>query len=377
MATASRSFTRALRTAGPNFRTTSTRSARFIAPQQAFRQQSRRGYATGNEGPEPSDKYEGSPKSMIWGAGGLIAVAAGYGLYTQKPELFGQPAKIKGPFQPKFEDYQKVYDAVAKKLQDEDDYDDGSYGPVLLRLAWHASGTYDKETGTGGSNGATMRFAPEGDHGANAGLKAARDFVEPIKQQFPWISYSDLWILSGVCAIQEMQGPKVPFRPGRTDRDFSFCTPDGRLPDASKGSSHIRDIFGRMGFDDREMVALSGAHALGRCHTDRSGFDGPWTFSPTTLTNDYYKLLLEEKWSWKKWNGPKQFEDVKTKTLMMLPTDMELIKDKSFKSYTEKYARDNDLFFKDFSDAVLRLFELGVPFTTSEEQRWTFKSSFD
>lgn len=40
---------------------------------------------------------------------------------------------------------------------------------------------YDKETGTGGSNGATMRFAPEGDHGANAGLKAARDFLEPIK----------------------------------------------------------------------------------------------------------------------------------------------------------------------------------------------------
>jgi cytochrome c peroxidase len=66
-------------------------------------------------------------------------------------------------------------------LEEKDDYDDGSYGPVLLRLAWHASGTYDKETGTGGSNGATMRFAPEADHGANAGLKAARDFLEPVK----------------------------------------------------------------------------------------------------------------------------------------------------------------------------------------------------
>lgn len=237
--------------------------------------------------------------------------------------------------------------------------------------------SYDKETGTGGSNGATMRFAPEGDHGANAGLKAARDFLEPVKEQFPWISYSDLWILAGVAAIQEMQGPKIPYRPGRADRDVSFCTPDGRLPDASKGASHIRAIFGRMGFGDKEMVALSGAHALGRCHTDRSGFDGPWTFSPTTLTNDYYKLLLEEKWSWKKWNGPKQFEDVKTKSLMMLPTDMELIKDKSFRSYTEKYARDNDLFFKDFAEAVTTLFELGVPFTQGEDQRWVFKSSFD
>ena len=51
-----------------------------------------------------------------------------------------------------------------------------------------------------------MRFAPEGDHGANAGLKAARDFLEPVKQKFPWITYSDLWTLAGVASIQEMQG---------------------------------------------------------------------------------------------------------------------------------------------------------------------------
>ena len=159
---------------------------------------------------------------------------------------------------------------------------------------------YDQETGTGGSNGATMRFAPEGDHGANAGLKAARDFMEPVKQQFPWITYSDLWTLGGVCAFQEMQGPAIPWRPGRQDRDVAYCSPDGRLPDGAKGQDHLRNIFYRMGFDDREIVALSGAHALGRCHTDRSGFDGPWTFSPTVLTNEYYRLLLDEKWNWRK-----------------------------------------------------------------------------
>ncbi|KAF2652467.1 class II peroxidase [Lophiostoma macrostomum CBS 122681] len=377
MATASRSFTRALRTSTPNFRATATRPARrFAVPQQPFRQHSRRGYASEN-GP---DKYEGNPKGLIFGAGALLAAAAGYGVYTLKPEWFGQPAKAqKGPFQPKFEDYQKVYDAVAKKLQDEDDYDDGSYGPVLLRLAWHASGTYDAQTNTGGSNGATMRFAPEGDHGANAGLKAARDFLTPIKTQFPWITYSDLWILAGVCAIQEMQGPPIPYRPGRTDRDVSFCTPDGRLPDASKDHNHIRAIFGRMGFDDREMVALSGAHALGRCHTDRSGYDGPWTFSPTVLTNDYFKLLVEERWGWKKWNGPKQFEDSKTRTLMMLPTDMVLVKDKGFRAHVERYAKDNEVFFREFKEAVVKLFELGVPFekTSGVEERWVFKSSFE
>lgn len=52
---------------------------------------------------------------------------------------------------------------------DQEDYDDGSLGPVLVRLAWHSSGTYDQFSKTGGSNGATMRFKPECEHGANAG----------------------------------------------------------------------------------------------------------------------------------------------------------------------------------------------------------------
>ena len=97
-----------------------------------------------------------------------------------------------------------------------------------------------------------------------------------------------------------MQGPIVPWRPGRQDRDVAFCTPDGRLPDGAKGQDHIRAIFGRMGFNDQEMVALIGAHALGRCHTDRSGFEGPWTFSPTVFSNDFYTLLLDEKWNYRK-----------------------------------------------------------------------------
>jgi cytochrome c peroxidase len=169
-------------------------------------------------------------------------------------------------------DYQKVYNTIAQKL--EADYDDGSYGPVLVRLAWHASGTFDLKSKTGGSNGATMRFHPESQHEANAGLSVARDFLEPIKKQFPSISYADLWSLAGVCAIQEMGGPVIPWRAGRKDLDATSCTPDGRLPDASKTQDHLRDVFHRMGFTDKDIVALSGAHVLGRCHPDRSGFDG-------------------------------------------------------------------------------------------------------
>jgi cytochrome c peroxidase len=61
-------------------------------------------------------------------------------------------------------------------------YDDGSYGPLFVRLAWHASGTYDENTGVGGSNGATMRFPPESTDGANAGLDIARNLLEKVKQ---------------------------------------------------------------------------------------------------------------------------------------------------------------------------------------------------
>ncbi|KAF2840701.1 class II peroxidase [Patellaria atrata CBS 101060] len=374
MAAAARSLTRtALRSSASPLKTAARPQSRFVLPRQSFRQQGNRGYA------DSAAPKSGGRGGLVLGIGLAALGGATYYYYTKNPEAFGvaSASNQNNPFVPKKEDYQKVYDAVAKALEEHDEYDDGSYGPVLLRLGWHASGTYDKQTNTGGSNGATMRFAPEGDHGANAGLKAARDFLEPVKAQFPWITYSDLWTLAAVCAIQEMQGPKIPWRPGRTDRDVSYCTPDGRLPDGSKEHSHLRAIFGRMGFNDQEIVALSGAHALGRCHTDRSGFDGPWTFSPTTLTNDYFKLLLDEKWQWRKWDGPKQFQDVKSKSLMMLPTDMALIKDKSFRKTVERYARDNEAFFKDFSDVVMRLFELGVPFASSEGDRITFRSSFD
>lgn len=272
-----------------------------------------------------------------------------------------QSAKVATNFVPTKEDYQKVYNRIAEVIDDAGDYDNGSFGPVVLRLAWHASGTYDKATGTGGSNYATMRFQPESLHGANAGLHVARELMEKIKQEFSWISYGDLWTLAGVAAVQEMAGPKVPWRPGRIDGFESHVPPDGRLPDASQGAQHIRDIFYRMGFDDQEIVALCGAHALGRCHADRSGYDGPWTFSPTMFTNDFYKLLFDEKWVWKKWNGPKQLEDKKTKSLMMLPTDYVLTQDKSFKKYAKAYADDVDLFFKDFSAAFAKLLELGVP----------------
>ena len=314
----------------------------------------------------------------------VAVVGAGLGYYAYK-EFYeksasaapASPAAVNvNAIQP-VEYYKKVAEEIANVLENPK-YDDGSYGPLLVRLAWHASGTYDKKSGTGGSNGATMRFAPESTDGANAGLGEstvvhltnsdllgiARDLMEKVKKKFPEISYADLWTLSGVVAVKEMGGPVVSWRPGRSDvvtATQENVPPNGRLPDALKKSDHIRDVFYRMGFDDQEIVALLGAHSLGRCHTDRSGFTGPWSRAPTTFSNQYFKLLLEEKWTEKKWNGPKQFED-KTKDLMMLVSDLALIEDPEFKKYVVLYAKDEELFFKDYSKAFQKLLELGVPF---------------
>ena len=122
-----------------------------------------------------------------------------------------------------------------------------------------------------------------------------------------------------------------------------------------------------MGFEDREIVALSGAHSLGRCHVNASGYWGPWTNAETTFSNEYFRLLLEEKWTpkstheGKPWTGPLQYENP-TGNLMMLPSDLWLLEDPNFRQYVELYARDEELFFKDFAAAFAKLLELGVQF---------------
>ncbi|KAI8997511.1 heme peroxidase [Pilobolus umbonatus] len=256
--------------------------------------------------------------------------------------------------------YQLVREDIVKVFPNEE-YDDGSFAPVVLRLAWHASGTYDKNHKNGGSDGATMRHKTESQDPANAGLQVARDLLEPIKAKHEWISYADLWTLAGCVAIEHMGGPHIEWTGGRRDKNNETeCPPVGRLPDAALGKDHVLDVFvSRMGFTVRETVALIGAHTVGRCHVDRSGFDGPWTYNPTRFSNQFYKLLLNVEWVEKKWDGPKQFVDADEGEIMMLPTDMALL-EQPFLQYVELYAKDQQAFFDDFSAAFLKLVELGV-----------------
>ncbi|RWW80820.1 hypothetical protein BHE74_00010829, partial [Ensete ventricosum] len=131
--------------------------------------------------------------------------------------------------------------------------------PLMLRLAWHSAGTYDVVSKTGGPFG-TIRYQAELAHGANNGLDIAVRLLEPIKAQFPILTYADFY--------QDKPEPPV----------------EGRLPDATKepvycfchrtnlvnssfvinptGCDHLRDVFGHMGLSDQDIVALSGGHTL-------------------------------------------------------------------------------------------------------------------
>lgn len=237
-------------------------------------------------------------------------------------------------------------------------------GPVLVRLSWHDAGTYCHKSGTGGPH-ACMRFAGgEAAHEANNGLDIARALLQPIKDKYPDVSYADFWAFAAVVAIEHLGGPTVAFRPGRVDAaSVEASVPDGRLPDAKQGAAHLRDVFYRIGFNDREIVALSGAHSLGVCHIDRSGFEGPWTTNPQKFDNEYFVDLLELKWK-KKVNaaGNEQFEDESGKGLMMLHTDLALLEDPEFRKVVEEYAKSQESFFADFATAFQKLQEAGVKY---------------
>eukprot|EP00177_Eucheuma_denticulatum_P000434 GFKZ01000748.1.p1 GENE.GFKZ01000748.1~~GFKZ01000748.1.p1 ORF type:complete len:240 (+),score=30.41 GFKZ01000748.1:302-1021(+) len=223
-------------------------------------------------------------------------------------------------------------------------YRDEQCMPIMVRLAFHDAGTYDITNKTGGSH-ATIRFKPESEYPANAGLNVARDFLEPIKAAFPEVSYADLYQLAGIVAVEVANGPIIPFTPGRQDLTAEFCPPDGTLPGPNQDLSELQKIFNRMGFHDEELVLLSGAHCLGMAHKERSGFEGPWTTEPLVFDNAYYIELLR---------------DPHNPSLLLLPSDLALLTDPATKALVQKYADDLELFFADYAKAHEKFSKLGM-----------------
>jgi len=262
--------------------------------------------------------------------------------------------------------------------------------PIMIRLAWHDAGTFDKNLKRGGANG-SIRFEPEIKHGANAGLTIALNLLKNIKKSHENVGWADLLQMASAVAIEHAGGPKIPMKYGRVDAQGpEDCTPDGTLPGAAapfgdgspSAGDHLRRVFYRMGLNDQEIVALSGAHTLGRAWKNRSGFgaengtryttgdvmpraDGKpgygskggtsWTEKWLRFDNSYFTNLVNRD------TDPE---------LLKLETDTTLIDDPQFKPYAVKYANDQSAFFSDYAQAHKKLSELGAKFE-SVDGEWS------
>jgi glutathione S-transferase len=292
------------------------------------------------------------------------------------------------------EEYKKQLKGAAESLKEL--YHSTHANPIIVRIGWHDSGTYDKNIPAsewpkaGGAVG-SIRFKPELSHGANAGLDKALALLEPIKQKYPLVSYADLFQLGSKIGIEEAGGPKLPLKFGRVDVTTpEECSPEGNLPAAVPGTElapglsrhenaaqHLRRIFYRMGLTDQDIVALSGAHTIGRSHADRSGFGAKatkyttgdnigapggssWVPDWLVFNNSYFQVTKDLA---KDWVDPAHKRDPE---LISFSTDQVLFQDPDFAKYAEKYRESQDAFFADYAVSHKKLSELGSKFDPPE-----------
>ena len=184
--------------------------------------------------------------------------------------------------------------------------DYGHYGPLFIRMAWHSAGTYRIGDGRGGASSGSQRFAPLNSWPDNGNLDKARRLLWPIKQKYGnKVSWADLMIFAGNCALESMGFETIGFAGGREDvweseqdiywgvetewlgdkrysgdRELEnplgavqmgliYVNPEGPngKPDPLAAAVDIRETFARMAMDDEETVALiAGGHTFGKCH---------------------------------------------------------------------------------------------------------------
>ncbi|KAK9820776.1 hypothetical protein WJX74_001733 [Apatococcus lobatus] len=254
--------------------------------------------------------------------------------------------------------------------------------PIMVRLAWHDAGTFSTENtpdwpNRGGANG-SVRYMEEQAHAANAGLHHALELLRPIAEKYDDVGNADLFQLASAVSIEEAGGPDIKPRFGRRDTyKPECCVPEGRLPDGNAGpdgtfpdgtkrpGDHLRKVFYRMGFSDQDIVALSGAHTLGRARPDRSGNgkeDTKYTKAGTPQVGSGSPGGSSWTVQWLKFDNS-YFQDIteqKDPELLVMETDDVLVKDDAFRPYVQKYAADQNAFFSDYAEAAIKLSELGV-----------------
>ncbi len=329
--------------------------------------------------------------------------------------------------------------------------DYGHYGPFMIRMAWHAAGTYRTADGRGGANSGQQRFAPLNSWPDNGNLDKARRLLWPIKQKYgAGISWADLFILAGNVAIESMGGPVFGFGGGRKDvfepeRDIYWgqeekwvsegaltrIRPDeeaelenplaaiqmgliyvnpegpGGNPDPLQSARDMRITFERMAMNDEETVALAaGGHTFGKAHgagdaglvgvppeggdlaaqgfgwsnsfesgvgghATTSGIEGSWVNTPTTWSENYFRLLLDYDYELvrspagaQQWQpigqkaedmAPAAHDPSKLVPTMMTTADMALKMDPAYRQISERFRTDHEAFKDAFARAWFKL----------------------
>lgn len=288
-----------------------------------------------NQVPSSTPSYSVNSESKCPFSGGALNQSAGGGTRNRdwwpnllKLNILRQHSPLSNPMGENFnyaEEFKSLdLEAVKKDIfelmttsQDWWPADYGHYGPFFIRMAWHSAGTYRISDGRGGGGSGTQRFAPLNSWPDNANLDKARLLLWPIKQKYgKKISWADLMILAGNCALESMNFKTFGFAGGREDvwepeediywgsegkwledkrytgdRELEnplaavqmgliYVNPEGPNgnPDPIAAARDIRETFGRMAMNDEETVALiAGGHTFGKTHgaADPSKYVGP------------------------------------------------------------------------------------------------------
>ncbi len=274
--------------------------------------------------PAPGTSYNVNGESKCPFSGGTLKQSAGNGTRNRdwwpnqlKLNILRQHSTLSNPMGEAF-DYAAEFktlnlDAVKKDIfelmttsQSWWPADFGHYGPFFIRMAWHSAGTYRISDGRGGAGAGSQRFAPLNSWPDNANLDKARLLLWPIKQKYgKKLSWADLMVLTGNCALESMGLKPFGFGGGREDvwepqedvywgaekewlgdsrytgdRELEnplgavqmgliYVNPEGPNgnPDPLKSARDIRETFGRMAMNDYETVALiAGGHTFGKTH---------------------------------------------------------------------------------------------------------------
>ncbi len=288
-----------------------------------------------NKIPNSNTSYNVNSESKCPFSGGTVKKSAGGGTSNRdwwphqlKLNILRQHTAASNPMGSSF-NYAKEFNTLDLKAVKKDimalmtdsqpwwpaDY--GHYGPFFIRMAWHSAGTYRIGDGRGGAGSGTLRFAPLNSWPDNANLDKARLLLWPVKQKYgKKLSWADLMILTGNCALESMGFKTFGFAGGREDvwepeedvywgsekewlgdkrysgdRELEnplgavqmgliYVNPEGPNgnPDPIASARDIRETFGRMAMNDEETVALiAGGHTFGKTHgaADPTKYVGP------------------------------------------------------------------------------------------------------